>query len=197
MAYTLRASLLGFILAVGVSLLIAILFSMYPIINKSIFPFFIASQAVPIAVFSIIIIAIFRSSIFSELIIVVYLVFVPITVNLMKGLSSSDPDAICMMRSFGATKNEIFWKLRIYDLLPFLFSAAKVGAFVSITASIVGEFIGIPHGIGIVLLQSIYYMDPVRMWTVIAMCGIVGSAFYYLISYIERRVMWWKFTSRK
>jgi NitT/TauT family transport system permease protein len=195
--YTFGAALIGFILAIGLAFLLSILFSTYPLAEKSIFPFFIASQAIPIAAFSIILIAIFGSSFISEVIIVIYLVFVPITVNWVKGLSSSDPDAISMMRSFGATRKEIFWQLRMYDSLPFLFSAAKVGALVAITGAIVGEFVGIPHGLGVILLRSIYYMDAVRMWLVIAICAILGTGFYYLISLFEKRIMWWKFSNGK
>jgi NitT/TauT family transport system permease protein len=194
--YTLGASFVGLVLAIGISFILAIIFSIFPLLEKSIFPFFIASQAIPIATFSVILIAIFHGSMASEVFIVIFLVFEPITVNWMKGLSSSDPDAICMMRSFGATRSDIFWKLRIFDSLPFLFSAAKVGAMISITGAIVGEFIGIPNGIGVALLRSIYYMNPVRMWTIIVICAILGGGFYSVVAFIERRVMWWKFTLR-
>jgi NitT/TauT family transport system permease protein len=192
--YTYGAALSGFLLGLGIAFLLAVYLSTSSLAERAVFPLLIASQAIPVMAFSVILVAIFGNGWMTEVIIAVYLVFVPITVNWVRGLKSSDPDAVAMMQSLGASRRDIFWKLRFYDSLPFAFSAAKVCAVVAMAGAIVGEFMGAPKGIGTMLLRAIYYQNTVRLWTVIAVCAVLGSGSYYVLSFAERRVLWWIFT---
>ena len=95
-----------------------------------------------------------------------YLCFFPITIGMVKGLRSPDPLQLDLMRTYSATKAQIFWKLRWPAATPFLFTSLKVAIAVSLVGAIVGELpTGAQAGIGARLLIGSYYGQTVQIWS--------------------------------
>ena len=125
-AYTMSTALAGYGLAVAIGLLLAIVLASAPVLERGLFPFFVASQAVPIIAFSAVVILWLGNGPLSKVAIAFYLSFFPITVSVVKGLASCDPGSVALLQTFGARPAQILWKLRLPVMLPFLFVALRV-----------------------------------------------------------------------
>ncbi len=190
-AYTMSTAVEGFLLAVVVGIALAIVFASSPTLERGLFPFFVASQAVPIIAFSAVVILWLGNGPLSKVAIAFYLSFFPITVSVVKGLQSCDPASVALLRTFGARPLSILWKLRMPVMLPFLFVALRVATTTALIGAIVGEWFGDNRGIGTLILQSLYAEDTVRLWCGIVACAVMGMLFYGAVALVERRLLWW------
>jgi NitT/TauT family transport system permease protein len=190
-AYTMSTAVQGYLLAVAVGLALAILFEWSPALEGGLFPFFVASQAVPVIAFSAVVVLWLGNGPLSKIAIAFYLSFFPITVSVVKGLQSCDPMAVALLRTFGARPWQVLWKLRMPVMLPFLFVALRVATTTALIGAIVGEWFGDNRGIGTLILQSLFAEDTVRLWCGILACAVMGALFYGAVALIERAVLWW------
>jgi NitT/TauT family transport system permease protein len=189
--YTMSTALQGYLLAVVVGLALAILFEWSPVLERGLFPFFVASQAVPVIAFSAVVILWLGNGPLSKVAIAFYLSFFPITVSVVKGLQSCDPMSVALLRTFGARPWQVLWKLRLPVMLPFLFVALRVATTTALIGAIVGEWFGDNRGIGTFILQALFAEDTVRLWCGILACAVMGTLFYGAVALIERAVLWW------
>lgn len=189
--YTLSSAVQGYLAAAAVGLALGIVFAHAPRLERGLFPFFVASQAVPVIAFSAIVILWLGNGPLAKVAIAFYLSFFPITVGVVKGLHSCDPMTVALLRTFGAGPWRVLWTLRLPAALPFLFVALRVSTTTALIGAIVGEWFGDNRGIGTLILQSLYTEDTVRLWCGIVACAAMGAAFYGAVAACERRLLWW------
>lgn len=193
--YSLSLAVKGYLLATLVGVATGSLFVRSEQLETALFPFFVASQAVPIIAFSAVLVLWFGNGPASKVIVSFYLTFFPVVVNTVKGLRSSDAEAVRLMQSFGASWWTILWKLRFWSALPSIFVALRIGTSTSLIGAIVGEWFGDIHGLGAILLYAMYSEDTVRLWAGVLSAATVGLAFYAVPTTIERS-MWWHRVTR-
>lgn len=188
---TLSATLVGFAIGalLGIGLAIAIVHSR--VLQKSLMPWIIASQTIPIlAIAPIIIVAlgsIGLTGLIPKSIISAYLSFFPITIGMVKGFSSADSMQLDLMRTYNASRSVTFTKLRWPAALPFLFASLKVSISISLVGAIVGELpTGAQAGLGARLLSGSYYGQTVQIWSALFMAAILAALLLALVSLAER-----------
>ncbi len=188
---TLSATLVGFIIGalLGIGLAVAIIHSR--VLQKSLMPWIIASQTIPIlAVAPIIIVAlgsIGLTGLIPKSVISAYLSFFPITIGMVKGLSSADAMQLDLMRTYNASRPVTFTKLRWPAALPFLFASLKVSISISLVGAIVGELpTGAQAGLGARLLSGSYYGQTVQIWSALFMATILAALLLALVNIAEK-----------
>lgn len=188
---TAASTIVGFFfgLLLGMGLAIGIVHS--KMLNRSLMPWIIASQTVPILAIAPMIIVVLGNfgltGLLPKAIISMYLGFFPVTIGMVKGLRSPDPLQLDLMRTYNATPSHTFWKLRLPASLPFLFASLKVAIAISLVGAIVGELpTGASAGIGARLLSGSYYGQTVQIWSALFMAAFLGLFFLILLSSIER-----------
>ena len=187
--YTLREALLGFALGSVLGLGLATLFVHSRWMERSFVPYVVASQTIPIIALAPMIVFAFGANVTSVVIITTYLTFFPVTIAMIRGLRSFDPKAMELMRSYAASRSQVYWKLRLPASLPYLFVALKIAATASIVGAIIGEGPGgMNDGLGLVILtfNQYYITGPERLWAAIIATGMLGIAFFVAISVVER-----------
>jgi NitT/TauT family transport system permease protein len=189
--YTLASALAGYGAALGVGVLLAVLFAHSGTLRRGLFPFFVASQAIPVIAFSAVVILWLGNGLLSKVAIAFYLSFFPITVSAVKGLQSADPMLVALLRTFGAGWWQVLWKVRLPLMTPFVFVALRVATTTALVGAIVGEWFGDNNGIGTLILQALHTEDTVRLWAGIAACAVMGTLFYGAVAALERRLLWW------
>jgi NitT/TauT family transport system permease protein len=118
-----------------------------------------------------------------------YLCFFPVTIGVVKGLSSPDPIQLDLMRTWSASTSQIFWKLRWPSAVPFLFTSLKVSITISLIGAIVAELpTGAQAGIGARLLAGSYYGQTVQIWAALVAASVVAVGLIGIIDLIERWV---------
>jgi NitT/TauT family transport system permease protein len=164
-----------------------------PTLNKSVLPWIIASQTIPIlAVAPMIIVvlgAIGLTGLLPKAFISAYLCFFPIVIGMVKGLRSPDPMYLDLMKTYNATQSQKFWKLRWPASTPFLFASFKVSIAISLVGAIVGELpAGARAGLGARLLTGSYYGQTVQIWSALIVASFIAATLVFLMSFMEKIV---------
>ena len=121
-----------------------------------------------------------------------FLTFFPVTVNTLRGLKSCDPQRIALMKSFGAGRLVMFFKLAVPSALPQIMVGLRVAIGLSLIGSVVGEWFGETVGLGVMLMEAMNADLVLRLWVVMFACGLMGALLYGLLTFVERRLVWWR-----
>ena len=188
---TASATMLGFAFGAVLGMLLAAGIVHVKTLDRSLMPWIIASQTVPILAIAPMIIVILGSvgmvGLVPKAIISMYLCFFPVTIGMVKGLRSPDLLQLDLMRTYSAGTWDVFWKLRLPASIPFLFASMKVAIAISLVGTIVGELpTGASGGIGARLLSGSYYGQTVQIWSALLMAALLGSILVYAMGGIER-----------
>ncbi len=181
---TLSSTLLGFGFGMLLGILLAVLIVHNRAMDRSLMPWLVASQTIPIlAIAPMIVIISYNvltgdnaiahllnldsdaSRLVSKALISTYLSFFPVAVGMVKGLRSPEIMHLDLMRTYYASPTQTFWKLRVPASIPFLFTSMKVAIAASLVGAIVGELpTGAVAGIGSKLLAGSYYSQTIDIW---------------------------------
>jgi NitT/TauT family transport system permease protein len=190
---TLSSTLLGFVLGtiLGIGLAIAIVHS--KLLNKSLMPWIIASQTVPILAIAPMIIVVLGSigltGLLPKSLISMYLCFFPITIGMVKGLTAPDPMQLDLLRTYNASRSQVLSKLRFPAALPFLFASLKVAVAIALTGAIVGELpTGAQGGLGARMLGGSYYGQTIQIWAALVAAAAVAAGLVHAVGLLERVV---------
>jgi NitT/TauT family transport system permease protein len=125
-------------------------------------------------------------------VIAAYLTFFPVTINTLRGLTSVDPRALELMRSYAASSWRVLWKLRVPAALPFIFAALKIAAPASVVGAIIGELpASIQDGLGGAILNfnQYYITAPTRLWATNLIAALLGITFFLVVLLAEKLVV--------
>jgi NitT/TauT family transport system permease protein len=187
---TASATLVGFAFGALLGILLAAGIVHVRTLDRSLMPWIIASQTIPILAIAPMVIVILASigvtGLIPKAIISMYLCFFPVTIGMVKGLRSPDPLQMDLMRTYNASQWQIFWKLRVPASVPFLFASLKVAIAISLVGAIVGELpTGAEGGLGSRMLAGSYYGQMVQIWSCLVLASILGMILVYSIAGIE------------
>jgi NitT/TauT family transport system permease protein len=188
---TLEGTLIGFVFGtlIGVGLAVAIV--LIRPLERSLMPWIIASQTVPIIALAPMIVVILNQfdigGVAPKAFIAAYLTFFPITVGMVKGFRSPEPLQLDLMRTYSATPMQTFLKLRAPASLPFFFASMKVGAAAALIGSVVAEITRSEDGgLGARLLAGSYYGQTVQIWAALFTAAFLSGVLVGLIGLAGR-----------
>jgi NitT/TauT family transport system permease protein len=188
---TASATLLGFAFGTLLGIALAIGIVHVRTLDRSLMPWIIASQTIPILAIGPMIIIVLGNigitGVVPKAIISGYLSFFPVTIGMVKGLRSPDVLQLDLMHTYNASENQLFSKLRWPSSMPFLFTSLKVSIAISLVGAIVGELpTGATAGLGARLLTGSYYGQTIQIWSALLMAALLGAGMVYGIGGIER-----------
>ena len=188
---TLSSTLLGFVFGtlLGIGLAIAIVHVRS--LERSLMPWIIASQTIPILAIAPMVIVVLGSigltGLVPKSLISMYLCFFPVAIGMVKGLTSPDPMQLDLMRTYNANRAQVLWKLRLPASVPFLFASLKVAIAIALVGAIVGELpAGAGAGIGARLLTGSYYGQTLQIWAALLAASLLAAFLVYGVEVAER-----------
>jgi len=190
--FTWSEAAIGFMSGAFLGFLLGALFAHSRLMERGLLPYVVASQTVPILAIAPIVVLWLGAGPGAVAVISAYLTFFPVTINTLRGLTSPQPTALELMRSYAANKWTVMWKLRFPAALPYIFTALKVSATASVVGAIIGELpSGIRDGLGGAILNfnQYYTSDPAKLWAAIIIAALVGIAFFVVVVVVERLVL--------
>ena len=190
--FTWGEALIGFALGAVIGVVLASIFVHSGLLERAFVPYVVASQTVPIVALAPLIVVGFGRGLTSVVIIATYLTFFPVTIAVLRGLRSPDPRAIELLRSYAASRWDVYRKVRLPASVPYLFTALKVAAAASIVGTIIGEGPGgVPQGLGRAILNfnQQYVTGPEKLWATILVASAVGVGFFLIVRLAELLVV--------
>jgi NitT/TauT family transport system permease protein len=185
---TWRSAVVGFAIGALIGVLLASVFVHSSLAERGFMPYVIASQAIPIVALAPIIAAALGRGTTAVVFIAVYLTFFPVTVAQARGLRSPDPRSLELMRSFAASKWDVYRKVRLPASMPYLFTALKVAAAAALVGAIIGEGPGgVKDGLGraIINFNQQYITGPEKLWATILIAALTGIIFFVMVRIAE------------
>jgi NitT/TauT family transport system permease protein len=194
--FTAKEAAAGFLLGAAVGFAIAVVLSESRLLQRGFLPYIVASQTIPILAIAPMVVVWINPKLPDPLagwgavsVIAAYLTFFPVTINTLRGLQSTDPRAVELMRSYAASRRKILWKLRIPASFPFVFTALKIAAPASVVGAIIGELpSSIQDGLaGAILNFNQYYItSPESLWATNIIAALLGVTFFLVVALAER-----------
>lgn len=181
----------GYLIGVFLATIPGALISQVRLLERSVMPYIVAFQAIPSVALAPLFVVWFGFDESSKVVMAAVLCFFPIMVNVIAGLKASDPEQLQMMRSFGANATQVFWKVKVRNSLPYVFTGLKIGILFALIGAIVGEFVGSKQGVGYLTLQYNYQFNIAGMFSVLIVLSIMGIVLHGLIGLLEKRVVFW------
>ncbi len=182
----------GFVLGNLAAILVATVFVHNKTLQDIFFPVVLMFNAIPIVAKAPILVLIMGNGMEPKITIAALVCFFPTLVNTVRGLESVNPQAMELMRVLSASKTEIFFKLRLFNALPYLFSALRIAASMCVIGAVVGEWVGATVGVGAMIIQATFNFDSALLYSAIVMSATLSGTFFLLVTLAERWLIRWQ-----
>jgi NitT/TauT family transport system permease protein len=191
---TLAPTLLGFVIGTGLGILLAVGIVYSRVMDRSVMPWAIVSQTIPILALAPMVIVVLGSmgvqGLFPKSLIAAYLSFFPVVVGMVKGLRSPSQMQLDLLRTYHASSSQGFWSLRLPASLPYLFASLKIGVSASLVGTIVAELpTGARAGFGARMLVGDQYGQPLVSWAALFAAALTAAALVGVFSAVERATL--------
>ena len=190
---TLSATLAGFALGTLLGVLLAVMIVHNDASDRSLMPWIIASQTVPILAIAPMVVvglgAVGVTGLVPKALISMYLSFFPVVVGMVKGLRSPEVLQLDLMRTYNASAFQVFSKLRWPAAMPYLFASMKVGIAISLIGAVVGELSNSAGGgLGVRLLTGSYNGQTVQIWAALFLAAGLAAVLVIAVGLAEKAV---------
>jgi NitT/TauT family transport system permease protein len=192
-ATTITEAILGFVTSMILGVLFAVLLALSKTVERSVFPYAIVMQTIPIVAIAPIIVIWFGAGLQSIVIIAFLMSFFPIFSNTLIGLNSTDQNMRNLFYLYNATKWQTIWKLRLPASLPYIMAGLKISCSMSVIASIVDEYIagigGGKGGLGYAVTIAASRLQVPYLFACGLSASVLGIVFFLIINAISKRMM--------
>jgi NitT/TauT family transport system permease protein len=188
---TVQEAFWGFWLAFCAAVLVATAMAHSRLVERATLPVIVLTQSTPVAVLVPVFLLWFGFSPWPKILTAALFAWIPFVANALTGLRSIDEDTHELLRSVDASRWEIYWRLRVPQSLPYLFSAARICVGLALVGAVVGEFFNSSEGLGNTarVAQSRLLVD--QLWGSVFVLAFIGVVFVLVVVTVERRVLRW------
>ena len=181
---------LGISVVLGLGL--AMLMDASPAAEKALYPLIVASQTIPTTALAPLFVLWFGYGLWSMVLVAVLITFFPIAITVFDGFRSIKTEMAELLFTFGASKRQIFWKLKLPAALPYFFSAIKMAIPLSVIGAAIGEWLGAQSGLGYFSRRMMTQLDGAGVFAPILLLSVVAMLLVAIVSMIEKRVITWR-----
>ncbi|GAA3856368.1 ABC transporter permease [Celeribacter arenosi] len=189
---TLKTTMLGFAFGIIGGVVLATIIVLSRVGRLTLMPWAIISQTIPIVALAPIIVVLSNAVgagtlMVPKAIIASYLSFYPVLVSMVKGLSSPDQMQLDLLRTYGASRREVFWKLRLPSSMPYFFASLKVAVAAAFVGAVVAELsTSAIAGLGARMLIGSQFGEPMIMWAALFSAAVLAAILIFLVGSVEK-----------
>jgi len=183
---------LGLAISLVLGLGLAVVMDSSPLCRKALYPLVVASQTIPTTAIAPLFVLWFGYGIWSKVLVTVLITFFPITITVYDGLQSARVEMTELLQTYGATKRDIFLKIKVPCTLPYFFSAIKMAIPMSIIGAAIGEWLGAQSGLGYFSRRMMTQLDGAGVFAPIVLLSVVAMLAVVLIALVEKKVVRWR-----
>ena len=189
---TLLEVVLGLIAGSLVATVLGYALSRSRLVEQLVSPYLVASQAIPVVAVAPLLVIWFGPGMFSKVLVCALIVFFPILVNTLVGFQAVPDDLHDLMRAMRANPWQTLRYLELPAALPVILGGLRVGATLSVTGAVVGEFIGADRGLGFLINVGRGQYDTALVFVTIFALVVMALSLYGLVILAERRLLRWR-----
>jgi NitT/TauT family transport system permease protein len=176
----------GYLLALVVGVLLALLFTWSKPLEALFLPLLVTLNMIPKVALGPLIIVWFKYGVFPNTLMAFAIAVFPILLTTARGLREIEPELLDLVRSLRGSRWQLFTKIQLPGALPYIFSGMKVAAILAVAGAIVGEFLGSDKGLGYLMLQVQVTLDTPAMFMAVILITLIGMTLYGLVLLLER-----------
>lgn len=191
-ALTLRNAAAGLVVAFLVAIGLAALFVNSQKATHAVLPIVIGLRTAPVLAIAPILIMVFGRGIGTAIVVVVIVSFFPIMVNAMKGFSSTRKNALELMHVLGASRVQLFLKVRFPFALPFIFAGLRSAATSAILSAMLAEWLSGAPGLGSLILDAASYRKNDLLWAAVVVSMLLAYLIFSMTTLVEKRLTSWR-----
>ncbi len=181
----------GFLLGAAVAFAFAAAATRSRRLDELLTPLVVASQTVPVIALAPLLVLWMGYGPPPKVVVCALIAFFPMAVTAREGLRATDSQLIVLMRSVGASRRDIFWRVRVPFALPYLAAGARTGITLSLVGAVVAEWTGADSGLGYLVLSANARLATAQAFAAIAVITAIGLLAYAAAALLERRLCWW------
>ena len=178
--------------SIGLGLFLAVLMDASEHIENALYPIIVATQTIPITAIAPLFIVWFGYGIWSKILVTILITFFPIVITVFDGLKGTKREMEELLVTYGATKKDIFLKLKVPVALPNFFSAIKMAIPISVIGAAIGEWLGAQAGLGYFSKRMMTQLDGAGVFAPVVLLSIVAMVIVGIITIVEKRVISWR-----
>lgn len=190
---TILEAVIGFVLSVVLGVGAAIMMASSKLLERSLYPYAILLQTIPIVAIAPIIVIWFGAG-FNAIVIIAFVIgFFPMVSNTLIGLNSVDHNMLNLFQLYNASKWQTMWRLRVPAAMPYIMAGLKISCSLSVIGAIVGEYVagigGGQGGLGYAITIAASRVQTPYLFACGLAASILGIVFYLLVNYLSKRVL--------
>ena len=189
---TMLVTLIGLAISLVFGLALAVLMDVSPFWQKALYPVVVASQTIPTTTIAPLFVLWFGYGIWSKILVTILITFFPITITVYDGLRSAKVEMAELLMTYGASKKDIYLKVKVPCALPYFFSAIKMAVPMSIIGAAIGEWLGAQAGLGYFSRRMMTQLDGAGVFAPIVLLSVTAMLTVALVSLLERKVVRWR-----
>ena len=189
---TLGVTLIGLIISIILGVLLAVIMDNFKTAEKAIYPIIVASQTIPTTAVAPLFILWFGYSIWSKVLVTILITFFPIVITVFDGFKSTKREMEELLETYGASKKDIFFMLKLPTALPNFFSAIKMAIPLSVIGAAIAEWLGAQSGLGYFSKRMMTQLDGAGVFAPIVLLSAVAMLSVALINILENKIITWR-----
>ena len=182
----------GLLISLVLGLGLAVAMDWSALLQKCLYPVVVASQTIPTTAIAPLFVLWFGYGIWSKVLVTVLITFFPITITVYDGLQSAKVEMTELLLTYGASRRDIFFKIKVPCTLPYFFSAIKMAIPMSIIGAAIGEWLGAQSGLGYFSRRMMTQLDGAGVFAPIVLLSAVAMLAVALVALVEKKVVRWR-----
>lgn len=190
-AITLTEAFMGLSFGIFLGFIMAVLMDHFRMLYKAFYPLIVLTQTIPTVAIAPLLVLWFGYEMTPKVILIVITTFFPLTVGLLCGFQSADPDAINLLRAMGAGKWQIFRYIKLPGAMPQFFSGLRISASYAVVGAVISEWLGGFGGLGVYMTRVKKAFSFDKMFAVIFLISIISLLLMKGVDLLQRISMPW------
>lgn len=185
----------GLLYGIAAAFLLASLMDASAAVNRTIYPLLLLTQTVPPIAVAPLLVLWMGYGMAPKIMLVFLVCFFPVTIALLGGFASADPDAVRLLKSMGAGRLQIFRHIKLPSALPEFFSGLRISVSYAVVGAVIAEWLGGDGGLGVYMtrVRKSYAFD--KMFAVIIWISLLTLLLMKLVDILAKRSMPWQLES--
>lgn len=188
---TLSEAFLGLGLGILLGFVMAVAMDRFHVLYQAFYPLIVLTQTVPTVATAPLLVLWFGYEMTPKVILIVITTFFPITVGLLTGFQSADPDAVNLLRAMGATQRQIFCCIKLPGAMGQFFSGLRISASYAVVGAVISEWLGGFGGLGVYMTRVRKAFSFDKMFAVIFLISAISLILMSCVDMLQRLCMPW------